>query len=182
MPDRPGRVVPSVARLPRSLLTGGVAEQVAQGESVLVGVVAPRRAGIGGAAHDVFVHDRPGVAGPGKAGELEPAGPAAVFAGRRIEAGVGDPRGGNRLLQSGLGGREEVGIQVACRTPNRPEAPKNRRKRRSRNPSAWRRCTTGPSSTSSRPACRMGPGGSRRPGSRRGDGAVPTVRGRSGRR
>ena len=54
----------SVARLPRSLLTCDVAEQVAQSESVLVGVVAPRRAGIVGVTHDVFAHDRPGMAGP----------------------------------------------------------------------------------------------------------------------
>jgi hypothetical protein len=105
MPQRPGRVVPSVARLPRRLLTGDVLKQVAQGEGVLVAVVPPRRAGIAGAGQDVFVHDRPGVAGPVKAGDLEPASAAAVFAGRRVEAGVGDPRGGNPLLQSELGGR-----------------------------------------------------------------------------
>jgi len=106
MPDRPGRVVPpseSVARLPRSLLAGDVLKQVARDESVLVAVVAPRRAGIVGAAYDVFVHDRPGVAGPVKAGDLEPASAAAAFAGRRIEAGEGDPRGGNRLLQPRAG-------------------------------------------------------------------------------
>ena len=78
----------SVARLPRSLLTGDVLEQVAEGKAVLVAVVAPCRAGIASLGQLVVVHDGPGVARPGEAGDLEPGGPAAVFAARRIEVGV----------------------------------------------------------------------------------------------
>jgi hypothetical protein len=119
-----GRPGASVARLPYGLLAGDVVEQVAQGEGVLVAVVAIRRSGIGSGqtVQMVVVHDGPGAAGPGEASDLEPGGPAALFAARGIQAGVGDPRRGDRLRQpliagdrelGGLGSREQVGVQVA---------------------------------------------------------------------
>ena len=69
----------SVARLPGGLLADDVLEQVAQREPVLVAVVAPRRAGTAKIAHRVVVHDGPGAACPGEAGDLEP-GRAVPFA------------------------------------------------------------------------------------------------------
>ena len=104
-----------MAGLPRGFFAGDVVEQAAEGEVVLVAVEAPCWAGVAGTGQDVFGHDRPGVTCPGEAGDLEPRGAAAVFAGRRVEPGVGDPRGMNRFLQPDLdlGSREQVGIQVA---------------------------------------------------------------------
>ena len=93
-----------MARLPSRFFTGHVLEQVTEGEAVLVTVVAPLRAGsAAGAAHHVVVHDGPGVAAAGEAGDLEPGGPAPLVTCRRIELGVGDPGGGDVLSEPELG-------------------------------------------------------------------------------
>ena len=89
-----------MARLPRGFLAGDVLEQVAQGEAVLEAVVAPSRAEDAPIErHHLVVQYGPGVATPGETGDLEPAGTATVFTFRRIELGVGDPGGGECLLQ-----------------------------------------------------------------------------------
>jgi hypothetical protein len=71
----------SMAQSPCRLLACNVLEQVAEGEAVLVTVVAPRRAGTDAdIPHHVVVHDRTGVAGPGEASDLEPGGTATLLA------------------------------------------------------------------------------------------------------
>jgi hypothetical protein len=69
-----------VERLPGGLLAGDIVQQVAQGKAVFVAVVAPGRAGIGSSqtAEMVVVQDRPGVADPSEAGDLEPGGPGRL--------------------------------------------------------------------------------------------------------
>ena len=112
-----------VARFPRRLFTGDVTEQVAEGEAVLVAVVAPRRAGTAKLTHTLVVHDGPGVARSGEARDLEPGGPAPLSTTRRIELGIGDPRGGDGLSAKSMYGSgaswvsgEEVGVEVGCAT------------------------------------------------------------------